>query len=117
MRLAVAALAKKGTTFVYTLSEAGAVRFAIEQRLKGRRVGTRCRKPSKANRTRKACTRYVKIGNFAQDGAAGSNRKKFSGKIGKRKLRPGSYRATLRASDSAGNKSTVKRLAFKVVRR
>jgi streptogramin lyase len=107
---------KKGTSFVYTLSEASRVLFAIEQMQKGRKVGGKCQKPSKKNKAKKRCTRYVKIGTFGQDGTAGSNTKAFSGKIGRRALRPGSYRATIGASDAAGNKSQLKRLNFKVVR-
>jgi hypothetical protein len=41
----------------------------------------------------------------------------FSGKIGRKTLRPGRYRASLRARDAAGNRSAVKRLKFRVVRR
>jgi streptogramin lyase len=111
------AAAKKGTAFVYTLSEASSVRFKIERRLPGRRVGGKCVKPSPRNRRKKACVRYVKIGTFAQGGAAGVNRKKFSGRIGRRRLKPGAYRATLRARDPAGNQSRRKRLGFRVVRR
>ena len=112
-----AAAAKKGTTFVYTLSEASSVRFTIEQRLAGRRVGRKCAKPSARNRKKKACIRYAKIGTFAHDGGAGVNSKKFSGKIGRRALKPGTYRATLGARDRADNQSKLKRLQFRIVRR
>jgi hypothetical protein len=43
--------------------------------------------------------------------------KKFSGKIGRRRLKPGRYRATLVATDAARNASKPKRLRFRVVRR
>jgi VCBS repeat-containing protein len=109
--------ARRGTTFVYSLSEQSRVVFTIEQKATGRRVGTRCQRPTSRNRKRRRCTRYVVIGRFAQDGDAGTNRKAFSGKIGRRTLRPGKYRATLVATDAAGNASRVKRLNFKVVRR
>jgi virginiamycin B lyase len=114
---AVAARARKGTSFVYTLSEASRVLFTIEAQQKGRKVGRKCQKPSKKNKSRKSCTRYVKAGTFAQAGAAGANTKKFSGKIGRRTLKPGKFRATLLATDAAGNKSQVKRLSFAVVRK
>jgi len=114
---AVAAAAKKGTKFVYRVSEASRVVFTIERKQGGRRVGKTCRKPSRSNRRRKACTRFTTVGRFAQAAAAGTNTKRFSGRIGKRKLSPGSYRATLRAKDPAGNASAAKRLNFKVVRR
>jgi VCBS repeat-containing protein len=111
------ARAKQGTTFLYNLSEPARVVFTIEQRTTGRRVGSKCVRPTKSNARRRACTRYVKIGSFAQDGAAGANRKAFSGKIGRKTLRPGSYRATLVATDTAGNKSNAKRINLRVVRR
>jgi len=114
---AVAAAAKKGTKFVYRVSEASRVVFTIERKQGGRRVGKTCRKPSRSNRRRKACTRFTTVGRFAEAAAAGANTKRFSGRIGKRKLSPGSYRATLRAKDPAGNASAAKRLNFKVVRR
>ena len=106
---------KRGTTFVYALSEAARVLYRIEQRAAGRRVGTRCRAPSRSNRTRPRCTRLVRIGLFAHASLAGQTRRKFSGKIGRRSLRPGSYRATLTATDVAGNKSSAKVLSFRIV--
>ena len=109
--------APRGTTFTYRLSESARVLFTIEQRAVGRRVGRTCQRPTSRNRNRRACVRYVKIGSFAAAGDAGSNRKAFSGRIGRRSLRPGRYRATLVATDTAGNKSAAKRLNFRVVRR
>jgi hypothetical protein len=115
--VAAAARAKKGTKFVYRMSEASRVVFTIERRQAGRRVGKTCRKPSATNRRRKACTRFVSVGRFAHNASAGTNSHKFSGKIGKRRLGRGRYRATLRAKDPAGNASSPKRLSFRVVRR
>ena len=113
----VASRAKKGTTFVYTLTEPARVVFTIHAKQNGRRVGGKCRKPTKRNTGRRKCTRFVRRGAFAHNGATGANRKKFSGKIGRKRLRPGRYRASLLARDAAGNASTVKRLNFRVVRR
>jgi VCBS repeat-containing protein len=114
---AVTARAKKGTTFVYSLSEDARVVFKIEQRTTGRRVGTKCQKTTKRNKSRRKCTRYVRIGSFAHAGKQGTNRKSFSGKIGRKVLRPSRYRATLTATDADGNASKVKRLNFRVVAR
>jgi hypothetical protein len=109
--------AKRGTAFRYTLSEAARVVFEIERVAPGRKVGRRCRKPSRANSRKRACKRYVSPRRFAAAAKAGRNTKKFSGKIGRRALRPGRYRATLVATDADGNASRPKRLAFRVVRR
>jgi hypothetical protein len=99
------AAVKRGTEFRYTLSEPARVVFALERRRPGRRV-----------RGKRRRARWVKAGSFAVQGAAGANRKKFSGRIGRRRLRPGSYRLSLVATDAAGNRSVPKRLAFRVTR-
>jgi PKD domain len=113
----VAAAAKKGTTFVYSITEAARVVFTIRQKLPGRRVRGRCVKPTRRNASRRKCTRFVKRGAFAQNGGIGVNRKKFSGRIGKRTLRPGRYRARVVARDAAGNASKRVSLNFRIVRR
>jgi hypothetical protein len=43
-------------------------------------------------------------------------RTRFSGRIGRRKLAPGRYRATLGATDAAGNRAAVRRVSFTIVR-
>jgi hypothetical protein len=101
----------------YTLSEPARVVFKIEQAVRGRRAGRACRKPTRANRRKLACTRFQRVGAFAQSGHAGANTKPFSGKLGRRVLTPGDYRLTLIARDAAGNVSQPKRLTFRVVRR
>jgi hypothetical protein len=91
----VTAKVKRGTTFRYRLSEAARVVFTIQ-----RRHGKR----------------FVQARRFAKVSKAGANTKKFSGRIGERALKPGRYRATLVATDAAGNRSKAKRLTFKVLR-
>jgi len=113
----VAVAAAKGTTIRYTLSEAARVTVTIERRTPGRKVKGKCRKQTRANRRKPACKRWVRAGRFAVASVAGANRKKFSGRIGRRVLGPGTYRAVLVATDAAGNASAPKRLGFKVVRR
>jgi len=60
---------------------------------------------------------FVKAGGFAAAGSAGKNARRFAGKIARRKLTPGAYRATLTATDPARNRSHAKRLTFTVVKR
>ena len=113
------AAVKRGTTFRYRLSEDARVVFTIQRALPGRKVGGRCRRPTARNRSRPRCTRYVRVrgGRFAAAAHAGANRKRFSGRIGRRALKPGRYRASLVATDAAGNASRPpKRLAFRVIR-
>jgi hypothetical protein len=111
------AAALKGTTFHYALSEDARVVFTIQQALPGRRSGSRCVSPTRRNRGKRKCTRFVSFGRFAVASKAHSNSKPFSGRIGRKAMRPGTYRAILAATDSAGNTSKPATLKLKVVRR
>jgi hypothetical protein len=106
----------RGTTFRFTLSESAKVRIAFERRTGGRRVGGKCLAPTRARRNRRACTRYVAIGSISASGVAGRNSVKFSGRLKGRPLAVGAYRATLAATDSAGQRSQPATLRFSVVR-
>jgi hypothetical protein len=107
--------AKRGTTFVFRLSEAAPTRIVLERALPGRRRGGRCVKPRKG--LRRHCTRFVKSATLTRAKARlGLNQIAFSGRVGKRRLRPGAYRAVLTAIDPAGNRSRAIRLSFRVVR-
>jgi hypothetical protein len=105
----------KGTTLRYSLSEAATALFTVRRAAPGRRAGKRCVAPTRATRRGRRCVRYVLAGRFAVASAAGSNKHRFSGRIGTRTLRPGRYRTTLVATDAAGNRSTARRLRFTVV--
>lgn len=107
---------RTGTTFRYRLSEAARVTFSIEKKTAGRRVRGRCRPPTRRNRKARRCTRYKRAGTFSQQGAPGTNTKRFVGRLRGRRLARGSYRATLRATDAAGNTSPARRVSFRVVR-
>jgi PKD domain len=105
-----------GTTFRYRLSEAATVRIAIERALPGRRRRGACRAPGVRPRGRR-CTRYRTLGTLTRSAPAGPSSLAFSGRLGSRALRPGRYRATLVATDAAGNASRPARAAFTVVAR
>jgi len=51
---AAAKKARRGTTLKLSLSEPAQVRFVIRQKARGRKVGDRCVKPTRANRKRSA---------------------------------------------------------------
>jgi hypothetical protein len=110
--------AKRGSAFVFTLSEDARTSIAIARQRPGRRVKGRCVKPTRRNRARKRCKRFVVRGTLtrAQTGQ-GLNRVPFSGRLGTRKLPLGRYRATLAAVDVAGNRSAPRRVRFRLVRR
>jgi Ca2+-binding RTX toxin-like protein len=113
----VARRAGRGTTFRYVVSEAGTLRIAISRRTRGRRVRGRCRRETRRNRGARRCTRFVRAGTLTRTVHAGAAETRFSGRIGRRALRLGRYRATLTAIDAVGNFSAPRSLSFRVVRR
>jgi hypothetical protein len=96
---------------VYSLSAPSKVAFTVARRSIGRRSGGACVRPTRANRSKKACPLLRRLkGGFAEAGAAGANTFKFSGRLGARALAPGAYRLT----GSAGSDS--RSVAFRIVR-
>jgi hypothetical protein len=100
-----------GATVTYSLSTAATVTFSVERRLPGRKLGKRCVKQTKANRTKRKCSRFKPVkGSFTHSGQAGAKSFKFSGRIGGKGLKPGSYRLV-------GKTGPVSRTAsFKIVK-
>jgi hypothetical protein len=106
-----------GSRVSYTLSEPGSVKFTVQRKTRGRRVAGRCRPQTTANRTKPACTRWVNVrGSFTVPAKKGTNKFKFRGRIGGKKLKPASYRLNGRATDKAGHKSALKRKSFRIVK-
>jgi hypothetical protein len=93
------------------------VKIAIRMARAGRRHGNRCVKPTAKLRRAKRCTRYVLKGTLRRSGKAGANAFPFSGRLGKRALKPGSYRAVIAATDAAHNAAKPVTLGFRIVRR
>jgi hypothetical protein len=106
----ISGLSVKNGKVSYRLSEQATVRLKLERKLTGRKVGRKCVKQTKKNKNRKKCPRYKKIKNFNGPGKKGLNKVTLPG--GK-KLKPGTYRLTITASDAAGNETT-KKISFKV---
>ncbi len=88
------AVGRRGTSFVFRLNRAGTVTIRIKQ-----------------------LHRKGKIVKLTRSSRAGGNRVRFSGRVGRRTLRPGRYRATLTAVDQAGNRSKASAVRFRIVRR
>jgi hypothetical protein len=110
---------KRGTRFRYKLSEPAKVSIVIERKLKGRTRGKgkkrKCVKPTKKNRKAKRCTRYKRVTTLRATRKAGKQSTAFTGRVKGKALKPGKYRARLRATDSQGAKSKERRLAFHIV--
>ena len=105
----------RGTAFRFTLSERGRVAIRIDRLLPGRRVGRLCLAATRARRFRPRCTRLVLQGTLRRTPRAGRTSTPFTGRIGRRALAPGRYRATVRATDTAGNVSRPHWIDFIVV--
>jgi hypothetical protein len=93
-RTAVSARIFRGTVFRYTLSEAASVVVSIQRVRTGKQVGK-----------------------LIRSGKTAANSIRFSGRIGRRGLKPGRYRAVIKATDAAGNRSAPKSASFRVVAR
>ena len=114
----VAAAAATGAKVSYRLSEHATVGFAVDRAQRGRKAGGRCVKQTKGNRRKPPCTRYARLGGtFTHDGAAGANGFRFTGRLGGKALKPGSYRLVAVAVDRARNASRVAHASFRIVRR
>ncbi|MFL5847021.1 MAG: TolB family protein [Solirubrobacteraceae bacterium] len=105
-----------GTRISYALSEPSSAVLTVARLRPGRRAGKHCAAPSKANRRAKRCTRFIAAGALHQATAAGSQSRRFSGRIGKHALSPGRYRLSVRATDAAGNRSKPRSATFRVLR-
>jgi hypothetical protein len=116
-RTPTTARAKRGTTIRYSLSEAATLRIVIERAAAGKRKGRRCVKPTRALRRARPCTRWLKAGTLSRRVAQGRGSTKFTGRIGRKALRPGRHRFRLTARDADGAHSPTRTLAFRIVRR
>jgi len=108
---ALSAKRRYGTKVTYTLNQAASVRFTVTQARSGRRASRRrCVAPTRRNRTARRCTRVVTLtGSFTRNGNAGTNTFRFTGRIGGKRLTPGSYKlvATPRANGLTGGPVSV----------
>ena len=89
--------ARYGTRLTYRLDEAASVRVTIKRARQGSR------------------TRYVRVGTLRMSGNAGLNSKRFSGRVGGRRLAAGRYQAQVVATDAAGNVAKAQAIRFTVV--
>ncbi|HLM09667.1 MAG TPA: Ig-like domain-containing protein [Thermoleophilaceae bacterium] len=115
--LPVASQTPVGTTIGVTLSARGQVKLTFRRARPGRRVRGRCVKPTRQNRNRRRCRRYVKAGTLSFDGKQGTNTLRFQGRLTRRKTLPiGRYRVA--ATVTANGRTSPRRVvAFRIVRR
>jgi virginiamycin B lyase len=111
----IAQAVPSGTTFRFNLSEPARVTVKIQRKARGRRVRGRCRVNARGGRR---CTLWKSAGrSLTRQGLQGSNSIAFSGRLGRKALAVGSYRALITATDAAGNRSRTAKLGFAIVAR
>lgn len=109
--------AKGARSVTYRLNKAARVILRVERLAKGRRVGGKCRKPTRANRSGKACLRAVNVpGRIVRQGKKGPNQAVLPARIGGKALAPGAYRLVLVARDGENRRSLAVRAGFRVTR-
>ncbi|HEV7460648.1 MAG TPA: PQQ-dependent sugar dehydrogenase [Solirubrobacteraceae bacterium] len=106
----------QGSAFRFALSERSTVITRIDRVASGRRVGRRCLAPTRRLRGRKACTRFLRAGTLTRGLLAGGRSITFSGRVGRRALPVGGYRAVVTAVDAARNVSRARTVTFNIVR-
>ena len=101
---AVKTLGVSRGTISFRLSEPATVRFTLAKKLPGRKVGRKCVRQTRKNRSHKRCARFKQIGApFSRAADPGANQIDLPGGA---KLTPGRYRLTMVATDTAGNSTT-----------
>lgn len=107
---------KQGFNFKLTSDKAGTATITFTKSAKGKKNGKNCAKPSKKLAKKKNCTRWVTVkGSLSLPVVAGANSLKFNGKVGKRKLGAGTYRATVVVTSATGYQSNPVTKTFKVL--
>jgi hypothetical protein len=115
-----AAIAKTapGTAFLFDLSTTAEINVAFTSLRAGLRRGHLCVPPSRALRRAgaKTCQRTVQIAKLTRHSLqAGGDRIRFTGRIGRRALGPGSYTARIMATNAVGS-SPPSAVRFKITR-
>jgi hypothetical protein len=107
--------AQRVTTIRYHLSKRATVAVTIARKTSGRRTRGRC-VPGTAKLARKpACARYVTRGKLVRSRQpAGDRAIAFSGRLRGTALTPGTYRATIVATDSRHRRSKARRATFTI---
>jgi len=106
---------KRGTRFHATVAHALRLVIALERSEPGRRVGGRCVAPTRAHRRARHCTRRVQAGTLVYAVRDGANSLSWSGRVGRRAAKPGSYRAVATARAN-GRTSKPRSVTFRIVK-
>jgi trimeric autotransporter adhesin len=104
----------KNTKFSFTVNEQVTVALVFGYAASGRRQHKKCVAETAGNRRDPKCTRTA--GTLSVSVGAGKHKITFTGRVGHKKLAPGSYRVTITATNAARGKSRSKSLSFTLTR-
>ena len=99
---AVSAAAKTGTTITFVLTKDARATLSIDQAVQGRRRGSGCVRINRRNINGRKCTRFIPRGTLTRTAVQGLNTVPFTGRIGRRALKPGRYRLGVEGTDAEG---------------
>jgi hypothetical protein len=106
---------RTGAVVSYVGTQAAKTTFTILRSERGRRNGTKCVAPTRANRAQKHCTRLVAKSSFTHDDLAGAIRFRFTGRNHSKRLPAGSYELKAVPRNAAGAGRALSR-AFRIKR-
>jgi hypothetical protein len=109
--------ARSGTTIRFSVSRAATASIAIRHLGVGHRVGRRCVTASHARSRRPTCTRAQLVSTLTRHARLGLNTIAFTGRLGRRALRPGHYTLTVTARIGLSRSSRPRSAALLIVRR
>jgi hypothetical protein len=99
----------------FRLTTAASVTFTIQRVVRGRLVNGSCVKQTRKNHHHHRCIQLVGVrGSLARTASAGANTFVFDGKIGGRRLGPGSYLMTVIPAANRQN-GTPQRTTFRIL--
>jgi hypothetical protein len=99
----ITALQFSATSVRFRISDPAAVTLTVHRVLPGRKVGTRCLKPTTRNRRARTCTRLMRVLSGQTNVDPGLNTARL------RRLVPGRYRVRLVSRGLTGRSATVTR--------
>ena len=114
--IAASPRAPVGTLVIYDASVAARATIGIERGRRGVLLGGRCRAARRTAARQRTCTRFARVGSAQRTGVAGTNRFRLTGRLGRRALRPGSYRLVITARVGDGPVSRPVTARFAIVR-
>jgi virginiamycin B lyase len=110
-----AVAAKTGTTITFLLTKDATATLSFDQAVQGRRRGSGCVRINRRNINGRKCTRFIPRGTLTRAALQGLNAVPFTGRIGRRALKPGRYRVGIHGTDAEGRTGLFQYATFIVL--